>query len=40
MFDSINYVTKSKCYDNSNKLVTGKMNDETDSVAIEEFVVF
>ena len=33
-----NYLTKSKYYDNSNKLVVGKMNDETAAVAIEEFV--
>ena len=29
MFDFINYSTKSKYYDNSNKLVVGKMKDET-----------
>ena len=29
-----NYSTKSKYYDNSNKLVTGKMKDETGGVAI------
>ena len=33
-----NYPTKSKYYDNSNKLVVGKMKDETVGVAIEEFV--
>ena len=33
-----NYLTKSKYYDNSNKLVVGKMKDETAGVAIEEFV--
>ena len=38
-FDFSNYSTKSKYYDNSNKLVVGKMEDETASVAIEEFVV-
>ena len=39
MFDFSNYSTKSKYYDNSNKLVVGKMKDETAaSVAIEEFV--
>ena len=38
MFDFSNYSTKSKYYDNSNKLVIGKMKDETASVAIEEFV--
>ena len=39
MFVFSNYSTKSKYYDNSNKLVVGKMEDETASVAIEEFVV-
>ena len=34
----INYLTKSKYYDNSNKLIIGKMTDETAGVAIEEFV--
>ena len=38
MFHFSNYSTKSKCYDNSNKLVAGKMKDETAGVAIEEFV--
>ena len=38
MFDFRNYATKSKYYDNSNKLVGGKMKDETAGVAIEEFV--
>ena len=38
MFDFSNYLTKSKCYDNSNKLVIGKMKDETRGGAIEEFV--
>ena len=33
-----NYPTKSKYHDNSNKLVVGKMKDETVGVAIEEFV--
>ena len=32
-----NYSTKSKYYDNSNKLVVGKMKDETVAAAIEEF---
>ena len=32
------YSTKSKYYDNSNKLVVGKMKDETASVTIEEIV--
>ena len=35
MFD---YLAKSKCYDNSNKSVIGKMKNETENVAIEEFV--
>ena len=30
--------TKSKYYDNSNKLVAGKMKDKRSSAAIEEFV--
>ena len=38
MFDFSNYSTTSKYYDNSNKLVVGKMKDETAGVAIEEFV--
>ena len=38
MFDFSNYSTKSKYYDNSNKLVGGKMKDETAGIAIEEFV--
>ena len=38
MFDSSNYSTKSKYYDNSKKLVNGKMKDETAGVALEEFV--
>ena len=37
MFGFRNYSTKSKYYDNSNKLVVGKMKDETSGVAIEEF---
>ena len=37
MFHLSNYSTKLK-YDNSNKLVVGKMKDETAGVAIEEFV--
>ena len=32
------YSTKSKYYDDSNKLVVGKMKDETGGVAIEELV--
>ena len=35
MFDFSNYSTKSKYCDNSNKLVIGKMKDETGGVAIE-----
>ena len=38
MFDFSNYSTKSKYYDNSNKLVIEKMKDETGGVAIEEFI--
>ena len=38
MLDFSNYSTKSKYYDNSNKLVLWKMNEETSSFAIEEFV--
>ena len=37
MFHFSNYSTKSKYYDNSNKLVVGKMKDKTAGVAIEEF---
>ena len=39
MFDFSNYSAKLNCYDDSNKLVVGKMKDETGGVAIEEFVV-
>ena len=38
MSDSSNYSTKSKYNDNSNKLVVGKMKDETVGVGIEESV--
>ena len=38
MFEFRNYSAKSKYYDNSNKLVVGKMKDETAGIAIEEFV--
>ena len=39
MFDIGNYSTKSKYYDDgSNKLVIGKMKDETRGIATEEFV--
>ena len=35
MFDFSNYSAKSKYYDDSNKLVVGKVKDETAGVAIE-----
>ena len=38
MLDFSNYSAESKYYDDSNKLVVGKMKDETDSVALKEFV--
>ena len=38
MFDFSNYQTKSKYYDNSNKLVIWKIKDETRGAVIEEFV--
>ena len=38
IFDFSNYGTKSKYYDDSNKLVIGKMKDEIGGVPIEEFV--
>ena len=38
MFDFKNYLTKSKCHGDSNKLVIRKMKDETRGVAIEEIV--
>ena len=38
MFDFSNYSTKLKYYDSLNKLVVGKIKDETAGVAIEEFV--
>ena len=37
MFDFSNYSAKSMYYDDSNKLVVGKMKDETASIAIKEF---
>ena len=40
MFDFSNYSTKSKYYDNSNKLVIRKIKDETWSVAIDKFFRF
>ena len=38
MFNFSNYSTKSKCYHNSNKLVVGKMKDETAGVVIKKIV--
>ena len=38
MFDFSHYSTKSNSYDDSNKLVLGKMEDETGDVAIKEFI--
>ena len=38
MFNFSNYSAESKYYDDSNKLVVGKMKDETDGVAVKEFV--
>ena len=38
MFYFSNYLTKSKYYDSSNKLVVSKMKYETADVATEEFV--
>ena len=38
MYDFSNYLTKSKYYENSGKLVVRKMKDETGGAAIEEFV--
>ena len=37
MFDFSNHLTKSKYYDDLNKLDVGKMNNETGCVATEEF---
>ena len=34
IFDFSNYSTKSKYYDNSNKLVVGKMKDETGGISV------
>ena len=36
--DFSNYSPKSKYYDDSNKLVVGKMKEETGAVTIKEFV--
>ena len=38
MFDFSNSSTQSKYYDNSNKLVIGKIKDKTGGVAIEKFM--
>ena len=38
IFDFSNYSAESKCHNNSNKLVAGKMKDEIAGVAIEEYV--
>ena len=38
MFDFSNYSTKSKYYDDLNKLVIEKTKEETGGAAIEEFV--
>ena len=38
MFDFSNYSTKAKYYNNSKKLVVGKMKDETVGIATEEFI--
>ena len=38
IFDFSNCSTKSKYYDNSSKLVTGKMKVETGGIVIKEFV--
>ena len=38
IFGFSNYLTKSKYYNDSNKLVIGKMKDKTAGVAIKEFV--
>ena len=38
LIDFSDYLAKSKYYDDSNKLVVGKMKDETADVAIKEFV--
>ena len=37
IFDFRNYSTKSKYYDNSNKLVMDKMKDKTTGVAVKQF---
>ena len=40
MFDLSKYSTKPNCNDNSNKLVIGKMKNETGGVAIEDVFIF
>ena len=40
MFDFRNYLTKSKYYDDSYKLVISKMKGETGGVAIKDFLEF
>ena len=38
MFDFSNYLTISKYYHDSNKLVIGKIKDDTVGIVIEEFI--
>ena len=38
IFHFSNYSAKSKYYDDSNKLIVGKMVDKTGAVAIEKFI--
>ena len=38
MFDFSNYSAKSKCFDDSNKLLVGKLKNETVGIAIKEFL--
>ena len=38
MFDFCNYLTISKYYHDSNKLVIGKIKDDTVGIVIEEFI--
>ena len=38
MFDFSIYSTKSKYFDDSNKLIIGQMEDEAGGYAVEEFV--
>ena len=38
MFDFSNYSSKSKYYDKSNKLVVGKIKDETVGAEVKKFV--